>query len=45
MAKETKQDIICQNCTHDIDNHSYKGCLVIKCKCESMPSDISRESE
>lgn len=37
---ETKQDITCKDCGHDIDNHSYKGCHVKKCKCKLKPSDV-----
>lgn len=30
----------CVNCGHDIDNHSYKGCLVEKCDCKLRPSQV-----
>ena len=32
--------IMCKECGHDIDNHTWKGCLVKACKCRQKPSDI-----
>lgn len=34
-------ELMCQECYHDIDNHSYNGCLVKGCKCRSKPSEIA----
>lgn len=47
MGEETepKQDVVCKDCWHDIDNHSYKGCLVKRCKCKTRPSEIARTFE
>jgi len=45
MGEQTtgpKRDIKCKKCGHDIDNHSFKGCLVKKCKCRLKPSDVVR---
>lgn len=38
-------DIKCQFCGHDIDNHTYSGCLVVKCKCKNTPSSICLNKE
>ena len=44
MATQTEErlDFPCPECWHDIDNHSYKGCLVKSCKCELRPSAIAK---
>ncbi len=34
------KDCSCIYCGHNIDNHSYKGCKVWRCKCELMSSDV-----
>ena len=43
MERETelKQDIKCEKCGHDIDNHTYTGCLVKGCNCKVKPSEIA----
>ncbi|KKN21275.1 hypothetical protein LCGC14_0927060 [marine sediment metagenome] len=42
MDEGTKRikDSCCVHCGHNIDNHTYNGCRVWRCKCELMASDV-----
>lgn len=37
-----KVEFKCSTCGHDIDNHTYRGCLVQGCRCAKTPHDIAK---